>query len=344
MARKRMIDPDFWSDEKFGMLSSLAQLLFIGMWNFADDEGLIKYSSAYLRSSIFPYKDIPLEEINEARKEIEETKNIFKYRIENNEYCWIINFRKHQVINKPQPSKLPHPSIQNNEYKNAIFRRDRFICHICGQQTDYIEHKEGTGSAFPSVDHLKPQSKGGNDYPSNLKCCCLSCNKSKNNKTITELLPEDYGNDTTMLPPKRIEEKIKEEKGKEVEDNAREETTAATAGKLQIKSIQTILENSGILHPSTTEVLEIDHWLKEQAWGIEILEEAAKEMALNNKHQSSYIITIFKRWSDSGFKTLGAIKADQQAFEQRKQRPKQKSPPLENSKKNPDKYKLIHWG
>ena len=39
MARIRTVKPDIWTDEKFVELSPLARLLFIGLWNFADDEG-----------------------------------------------------------------------------------------------------------------------------------------------------------------------------------------------------------------------------------------------------------------------------------------------------------------
>ena len=39
MARIRTIKPEFWTDEKVVTLPFEARLLFIGMWNFCDDEG-----------------------------------------------------------------------------------------------------------------------------------------------------------------------------------------------------------------------------------------------------------------------------------------------------------------
>jgi hypothetical protein len=39
MARIRTIKPEFWTDEKIVECSFEARLMFIGMFNFADDKG-----------------------------------------------------------------------------------------------------------------------------------------------------------------------------------------------------------------------------------------------------------------------------------------------------------------
>jgi len=54
MARKRMIDPGYWSDDKIIELEPIQRLLFIGMWNFADDAGVLKYSPKQIKARIFP--------------------------------------------------------------------------------------------------------------------------------------------------------------------------------------------------------------------------------------------------------------------------------------------------
>ena len=243
MARKRMIDPDYWLHEQFGTGSLLAQLLFIGMWNFADDEGLIRYSAAYLRSAIFPYRDIALEEIEDAKREIEAADSVFPYKDKDKtEYCYVINFLKHQTINKPQRSKIPPPSIQNKAFQRVIFERDEFTCYLCGGPVAYTDHPQVGNHA--SIDHVVPKSKGGNNYPKNLKCACISCNKSRGattdklpeeyytydgSTTVVKSedlanpfqdedlapLPEDYGSTTVELPPKRREEKRREKNLKE---------------------------------------------------------------------------------------------------------------------------------
>lgn len=184
MARKRMIDPSFWDDEKIGNLSFGARLLFIGMWNFSDDEGLIRFSPEYLKSSIFSYDEkTQTTDVEKMMKELISKDFVYSYigGINKQRYAYIINFRKHQRIDKPQPSKFTPPSIQNTSVVHMYAKRDGFICHLCNEPI--------TGENIKNVyspDHLVPRSKGGSDYPSNIKTSHISCNKSKRDKLLIE--------------------------------------------------------------------------------------------------------------------------------------------------------------
>ena len=55
MARIRTVKPEFWTDEKTGHLSSDAKLLFIGLWNHADDYGVLEWRPEEWRIKILPY-------------------------------------------------------------------------------------------------------------------------------------------------------------------------------------------------------------------------------------------------------------------------------------------------
>lgn len=54
MPRIRTIKPEFWVDEKIVELDPWARLLFIGLWNFADDQGFVEYSPKRIKMQIFP--------------------------------------------------------------------------------------------------------------------------------------------------------------------------------------------------------------------------------------------------------------------------------------------------
>ena len=54
MARKRMIDPKFWSDDKIIELEDKAKLLFIGLWNFSDDLGIHRYNEKSIKGNWSP--------------------------------------------------------------------------------------------------------------------------------------------------------------------------------------------------------------------------------------------------------------------------------------------------
>lgn len=54
MARIRTIKPEFWTDEKIVRLPFVARLLFIGLWNFADDTGALDYSPERIKLQVLP--------------------------------------------------------------------------------------------------------------------------------------------------------------------------------------------------------------------------------------------------------------------------------------------------
>lgn len=211
MARNRMIKPEFWEDEKVGSLSISARLLFIGMWNIADDEGLLRFNSAYLKSSIFIYDELGLDVIQSYMNEIIEKDLICVYSegITNQKYAYIINFRKHQKIDRPQPSKLPAPSIQNPSIKEMYFRRDGYICHLCHSACKKEDGSKNCHSSYPSLDHIIPRIKGGNDYPSNIKTACISCNKGRCDDDIPN---NSSSNSSSNSSPKLSKDKLKEVK------------------------------------------------------------------------------------------------------------------------------------
>lgn len=175
-----------------GTISFMERLMFIGMWTFADDEGIIKANPSYLKSHIFPYDEtLKIDLIDKALVKFAELNMIYRYSINGQAYAWIIKFRTYQRIDKPQKSTNPSPSIQNGQYAQAIHVRDGYACHLCGTtcaKTQIIG--KATDPTVASMDHLTPVSKGGSHYPSNLRTACISCNKSRGNKDLEEFLKE----------------------------------------------------------------------------------------------------------------------------------------------------------
>lgn len=112
MARIRSIKPDFWTDEKIVELSAFARLLFIGLWNFADDDGRMVYSPKKIKMQIFPSDNL---DISELFGEILRESLIEIYLVDGVEYLQVVGFAKHQKIDKRSPSKLPeNPSIEKS--------------------------------------------------------------------------------------------------------------------------------------------------------------------------------------------------------------------------------------
>ena len=70
----------------------------------------------------------------------------------------------------------------------AVYERDNGICYICGRKCDFNDwgvSKIGrwtAGSTYPTIDHVVPISKGGNDTLDNVRLACWKCNMSKGAK------------------------------------------------------------------------------------------------------------------------------------------------------------------
>lgn len=63
MARGRIIYPDFWTDPVMVRLSPLARLFYIGMWNYACDQGHIPANPDELMMKILPRESVDPNEL-----------------------------------------------------------------------------------------------------------------------------------------------------------------------------------------------------------------------------------------------------------------------------------------
>ena len=109
MARRRMIDPNFWQSEDVASLTIRQRLLLIGLFSNADDEGKLRGNPAFVRSTIFPYDDIPVREVQDDLDAIEGIGTILQYQVGGNKYIKLVNWKKFQRVDKPQKSMIPDP-------------------------------------------------------------------------------------------------------------------------------------------------------------------------------------------------------------------------------------------
>ena len=108
MARKRMIDPNIWQSEDFSKLSTLAKLVFIGLFSLADDEGRGRSNPVYLKSSLFPYEEgIRSADIDKTLSEISSNMSVIFYSCDGSSYYSLYKWNDWQKIDRPSESKIP---------------------------------------------------------------------------------------------------------------------------------------------------------------------------------------------------------------------------------------------
>lgn len=113
MARIRSIKPEFWTSAQVMECSALARLLFIGMWNFADDAGRMTYSAKTLKAQIFPSDDISVANVQRLVDELSTNGLVRVYEVDGRQYLHITGWH-HQKVDKPKESKIPGPVAEQS--------------------------------------------------------------------------------------------------------------------------------------------------------------------------------------------------------------------------------------
>lgn len=101
MARNRIIKPKFWDDTKIGKISRDARLLYIGMWNFSDDLGVVVGNPIWLKTRIFPYDQMQIQQFEKLITELAITGFIYLFSYMDEEFIYLPTFARHQTINRP---------------------------------------------------------------------------------------------------------------------------------------------------------------------------------------------------------------------------------------------------
>ena len=107
MARARTIKPHFLRSRSMRAVSPMARLIFIELWLVADDAGRLVISRK-LPNRLYPGDaEAAASLVPGCLAELEREHCIERYCVEGTEYMRIVNWRRHQKIYHPTPSRLP---------------------------------------------------------------------------------------------------------------------------------------------------------------------------------------------------------------------------------------------
>jgi hypothetical protein len=177
MSRIRTIKPEFPQSETIGKLSRDARLLFIQLWTFVDDEGRARAASRMLASLLYPYDDDARKLMDGWLDELESEGCIRRYVVDGSHYLEVVNWSKHQKIDRPSKSRLPtfhdalasprEPSTKPREASRAL---DADLVPstldlgpssvLDGRKTTRPERDE----KFEEFKKAYPKRKGGNPW------------------------------------------------------------------------------------------------------------------------------------------------------------------------------------
>jgi hypothetical protein len=180
MPRIRTVKPEFWEDELLGVMPRDARLLFIATFNMADDEGILRWTPSYIKAQAFMYDDdLTIKDVDQLMRCLTDTGLVFPYigGAAKQQMALVVNFRKHQRINRPQKSKLPPPSLGAWQAREMYARRDAWCCQLCGNEIP--RRLVVNGDHNLAIDHIRPVGAGGTDHPSNVRAAHQVCERAR---------------------------------------------------------------------------------------------------------------------------------------------------------------------
>src|SRR5579863_3322053 len=156
MPRIRTIKPKTWDDSKLAKVSRDARLTYIAMWNFADDLGVIMADPVWLKSRIFPYDQLQLPQFIKWLEELSKLGFISLFSHNKEEFYYLPNLTKHQVINRPSYEDV---FVKKVDLEGVL--KVSLINHGTINDTSQPERKgkeykgkEGEGFAPPNFDDV----------------------------------------------------------------------------------------------------------------------------------------------------------------------------------------------
>ena len=124
MSRARTIKPHFMFSRSMRAVSRMARLTFIQLWVVADDAGRLVAHPSALATRLYPGDPEARILLADWLTELEDQHCIERYTVDRTDYLRIVNWRRHQKIYHPTPSRLPARPVgarqESGEVREAL--------------------------------------------------------------------------------------------------------------------------------------------------------------------------------------------------------------------------------
>ena len=105
-----MIRGSFWTDPDVLQWPLGEQLLFIGLWQLADDSGCLEHSPLAIKVMLFPLKEeITLTVISSWIAQLITAGKLVPYTVDGRQYLYLRKFHDHQLLRSPGRPDVPLP-------------------------------------------------------------------------------------------------------------------------------------------------------------------------------------------------------------------------------------------
>lgn len=165
MARIRYIKPGLFSNEDLAELPIPARYLFSGLWVLADKEGRLEDRPKRIKAQVFPYDDIPFEQVEEWLSLLASAGFIVRYSIRGRFYIAMPTWHQHQRPHpRETPSVIPEPEC-NPEENREISKGEPKVSPECANSggNEHGDEHENEYGVSASGDGASPLASDGED-------------------------------------------------------------------------------------------------------------------------------------------------------------------------------------
>ncbi|WP_334153017.1 hypothetical protein [Microbacterium sp.] len=165
--RIRSIKPEFWRSSDVSSLEIEDRLLFIGLWSYVDDNGVGLDKLAAIAADLFA-DDIAADasgtfaRVSRGLARLSESGRIIRYRVENVDYLEIVNWTKHQRIDKPGKPRYPRHDAADASIRESVENARESVAPGTGEQGNRgtgEQRNRGTDSTSEIADAIRPDVK-----------------------------------------------------------------------------------------------------------------------------------------------------------------------------------------
>ncbi len=107
MSRDRTLPSDFWTREAVIDCSMMARLLFLGLWNFADDHGVQPLRPRTIRMQVFPGDPIGDEEVRALIEELVARGLLRIFTAKGQDYVSVVHWEQVQRVGRRARHRHP---------------------------------------------------------------------------------------------------------------------------------------------------------------------------------------------------------------------------------------------
>ncbi|MDM4761907.1 hypothetical protein QT381_02670 [Galbitalea sp. SE-J8] len=124
-----------------------ARMTFIGLWLYVDDYGNESAKPSLVRASIWPEdEEITSDVVAGHLLTLAERDMIRFYKVGTREYLTIVNWSKHQRVDKPSKSNVPPPpETLASDDRETLAREGKGVARSVDEARDSAREAEGEG-------------------------------------------------------------------------------------------------------------------------------------------------------------------------------------------------------